>query len=152
MEGRITRKDDSGNFSIESEQGIVKSAPAIFFRLQAFALSFQFSTRGFLQTHRRFEVLPARKRTLRCRHCHLTLDGEELGDGYCPECYDRSGERRYEFDDAGSAGRWRGQIPLRGVRRDHHKFVARYGIVISSRAKHIRAKGARCLPSPIHDF
>jgi hypothetical protein len=24
MEGRITRKDDSGNFSIESEQGIVQ--------------------------------------------------------------------------------------------------------------------------------
>ena len=21
-----------------------------------------------------------------------------MGDGYCPECYDRSGERRYEFD------------------------------------------------------
>jgi predicted RNA-binding Zn-ribbon protein involved in translation (DUF1610 family) len=48
--------------------------------------------------HTALEFLPARKRTLRCRHCHLTIDGEELGDGYCPECYDRSGERRYEFD------------------------------------------------------
>jgi uncharacterized Zn finger protein len=29
----------------------------------------------------------------------LTLDGQELGDNYCPECFDRSGERRYEFDE-----------------------------------------------------
>jgi rubrerythrin len=49
--------------------------------------------------HTALEFLPARKRTLRCRHCHLTLDGEELGDGYCPECYDQSGERRYDFDE-----------------------------------------------------
>jgi hypothetical protein len=29
----------------------------------------------------------------------LTLDSEELGDSYCPECFDRSGKRRYEFDE-----------------------------------------------------
>jgi phage FluMu protein Com len=49
--------------------------------------------------HTSLELLPVRKRTLRCRHCHLTLDSEELGDSYCPECFDRSGKRRYEFDE-----------------------------------------------------
>ncbi|TMA62871.1 MAG: hypothetical protein E6J73_09875 [Deltaproteobacteria bacterium] len=49
--------------------------------------------------HAELELLPARKRTLRCRYCHLTLDGQELGDNYCPECFDRSGERRYEFEE-----------------------------------------------------
>jgi hypothetical protein len=54
--------------------------------------------------HANLELLPVRKRTLRCRHCHLTLDGAELGDNYCPECFDRSGQRRYEFDEVESAG------------------------------------------------
>jgi hypothetical protein len=49
--------------------------------------------------HTTLELLPARKRTLRCRHCHLTIDAEELGDNCCPECLDGSGERRYEFDE-----------------------------------------------------
>ncbi|MGE5217749.1 MAG: hypothetical protein ACM3SP_12175 [Chloroflexota bacterium] len=49
--------------------------------------------------HRTLELLPVRKRTLRCRHCHLTLDGAELGEGYCPECFDRFGARRYDFEE-----------------------------------------------------
>lgn len=53
-------------------------------------------------SHTALELLPARKRTLRCRQCHLTLDPTDLGDGYCPECYDRSGERRYEFEEVKS--------------------------------------------------
>ncbi len=61
-------------------------------------------------SHTALELLPARKPTLRCRHCHLTLDAAELGGGYCPECYDRSGARRYEFEEvksADSAARYR---------------------------------------------
>jgi len=36
---------------------------------------------------------------VRCRHCHLTLASEELRDGFCPECFDASGIKRYEFDE-----------------------------------------------------
>jgi rubrerythrin len=53
--------------------------------------------------HTNLELLPTRKRTLRCRHCHLTIDGEELGDNPCPECFERSGQRRYEFDEMETA-------------------------------------------------
>jgi predicted RNA-binding Zn-ribbon protein involved in translation (DUF1610 family) len=49
--------------------------------------------------HTALELLPVRKRTMRCRHCHLTIDGEELANSYCPECFERSGERRYEFEE-----------------------------------------------------
>ncbi|MGB7951892.1 MAG: hypothetical protein WCH75_29755 [Candidatus Binatia bacterium] len=48
--------------------------------------------------HASLELLPERKTTLRCRHCHLTLNGEELGDGFCPECFDATGSKRYEFE------------------------------------------------------
>lgn len=49
--------------------------------------------------HAVLELLPARKRALRCRHCHLTLSAEEAGDGHCPECFERSGERYRDFDE-----------------------------------------------------
>ena len=55
--------------------------------------------------HRTLELLPVRKRTLRCRHCHLTLDGAELGEGYCPECFDRSGARLYDFEQVENSDR-----------------------------------------------
>jgi hypothetical protein len=48
--------------------------------------------------HSTLELLPERKTTLRCRYCHLTISGEELGDGFCPECFDGSGSKRYEFE------------------------------------------------------
>ena len=48
--------------------------------------------------HSTLELLPETKGKLRCRQCHLTLDREELADGYCPECFQTSGEKRYEFE------------------------------------------------------
>ncbi|MGH7846751.1 MAG: hypothetical protein ACREQW_16525 [Candidatus Binatia bacterium] len=54
--------------------------------------------------HTTLELLPERKRTLRCRYCHLTIDGEELGDGYCPECFEISGKKNYEFEEMESEG------------------------------------------------
>ena len=89
--------------------------------------------------HTALEFLPARKRTLRCRHCHLTLDGEELGDGYCPECYDQSGERRYDFDELEALDD--GAAKYRCEECGAIKFVARRGTVISS--KLFREEGAR---------
>jgi hypothetical protein len=49
--------------------------------------------------HSTLELLPERKKTLRCRHCHLTIAADDLGDGYCPECFDASGNKRYDFDE-----------------------------------------------------
>ncbi len=36
---------------------------------------------------------------LRCRHCHLTITANELNNGYCPECFETSGKRRYDFEE-----------------------------------------------------
>jgi rubrerythrin len=47
--------------------------------------------------HTTLELLPEPKGRLRCRHCHLTITRDDLKDGYCPECFDGSGEKRYEF-------------------------------------------------------
>jgi len=49
--------------------------------------------------HTTLELLPVRKQTLRCRHCHLTLSATDLQDGFCPECFDVSGTKRYDFDE-----------------------------------------------------
>ena len=62
--------------------------------------------------HANLELLPERKETLRCRHCHLTIAADEIGeDGYCPECFDSSGVRRTDFEkiahDIGKIARYR---------------------------------------------
>jgi rubrerythrin len=54
--------------------------------------------------HSALELLPARKRTLRCRYCHLTIDGADVEDGCCPECLEKSGQRRYEFEELKTSG------------------------------------------------
>ncbi len=54
--------------------------------------------------HVNLELLPIRKRTMRCRRCHLTMDGAELGDGHCPECFETTGVRRYDFEQLDSGG------------------------------------------------
>ncbi len=62
-------------------------------------------------SHSTLELLPERKKTLRCRHCHLTLAEEEVGDGFCPECFADSGSKHYDFEEmtagAGSVARYR---------------------------------------------
>ncbi len=55
--------------------------------------------------HTTLELLPQTKNKLRCRHCHLTLNVDELGDGYCPECFDVDGRKRYEFEEMAPAER-----------------------------------------------
>lgn len=49
--------------------------------------------------HAALELLPARKRALRCRRCHLTLSAEEAAAGYCPECWDRTGKRHDDLEE-----------------------------------------------------
>ena len=45
------------------------------------------------------EEIPNR---LRCKHCHLTISRKELGDSYCPECFEADGKRRYDFEEVAS--------------------------------------------------
>ena len=47
--------------------------------------------------HKKLVLLPGPRQRLRCRHCDLTIRADELGDGHCPECFERSGDRRYDF-------------------------------------------------------
>lgn len=35
---------------------------------------------------------------MRCRHCHLTLTANELRGDYCPECFETSGKKQYDFE------------------------------------------------------
>jgi hypothetical protein len=49
--------------------------------------------------HANLELLPGAKPKVRCRHCHLTLAAEDLQEGFCPECFDGSGQKRYDFED-----------------------------------------------------
>lgn len=48
--------------------------------------------------HKTLVLLKSKPRK-RCRHCHLTLAADELGEGYCPECFESDGRKRFAFDD-----------------------------------------------------
>jgi rubrerythrin len=43
-------------------------------------------------------LLPEKKNMLRCRHCHLTIDADDLPGGYCPECFEMHRRKHYDFD------------------------------------------------------
>jgi LSD1 subclass zinc finger protein len=49
--------------------------------------------------HLNLVLLPRPAKKLRCRHCHLTIAAEELGCGYCPECFDASGKKSFDFEE-----------------------------------------------------
>ena len=49
-------------------------------------------------SHRNLLLIPAAAQRVRCRHCHLTIAAEELGDGPCPECLEATGQRRTDFE------------------------------------------------------
>ena len=44
-------------------------------------------------------LLSDRKNVLRCQHCHLTIKADELGGGYCPECYEVNGNKQFDFEE-----------------------------------------------------
>jgi hypothetical protein len=54
--------------------------------------------------HLNLTALPGSAGKLKCRHCHLTITADELGDGPCPECFERSGDGHYDFDEVEAAG------------------------------------------------
>jgi Zn finger protein HypA/HybF involved in hydrogenase expression len=47
--------------------------------------------------HSRLLLLPPSQIRFQCRRCHLTISGEELDGGHCPECYESTGVRQYDF-------------------------------------------------------
>ena len=53
-------------------------------------------------SHNTLELLPEKKSRLQCRHCHLTITSVELGDNFCPECYEIHNEKRYDFNELGA--------------------------------------------------
>lgn len=44
-------------------------------------------------------LLTTPKNRLRCRHCHLTLQREELKTCDCPKCYEATGIKRFDFEE-----------------------------------------------------
>ena len=53
--------------------------------------------------HKNLELIAEPSVRLQCRHCHLRITPEEL-EGYCPECYEVYGEKRYDFEEVASTG------------------------------------------------
>ena len=49
--------------------------------------------------HSKLIQLPEEKNRLRCRHCHLTIKADELGESYCPECFEMDGNKYYDFEE-----------------------------------------------------
>jgi hypothetical protein len=50
-------------------------------------------------THRELVLLPETRPRVRCRHCHLTINADELPYRYCPECFETTNTKRYDFED-----------------------------------------------------
>lgn len=50
-------------------------------------------------THRQLVLLPAQQVRVRCRHCHLTINAEDLTSRYCPECFATTHTKRFDFED-----------------------------------------------------
>lgn len=52
-----------------------------------------------LCNHSILVLLPEKKNILRCQHCHLAIKADELRGGYCPECFEIHGKKRYDFEE-----------------------------------------------------
>ena len=49
--------------------------------------------------HRQLVLVRETHPRLRCRHCHLTLTVADLPGRYCPECFETTHTKRYDFDE-----------------------------------------------------
>lgn len=54
--------------------------------------------------HTSLLLLTGPRNRVRCRTCHLTIEKNEIGDSYCPECFDARGEKRYDFEEVKASG------------------------------------------------
>jgi Zn finger protein HypA/HybF involved in hydrogenase expression len=48
--------------------------------------------------HEVLTLVPMKSNRLRCRHCHLTISEDELGNGDCPECLEVHKIKRRDFE------------------------------------------------------
>ena len=48
--------------------------------------------------HQRLVLVKQDKNKLRCTHCHLTINEDELESDCCPECWEAEGVRRRDFE------------------------------------------------------
>ena len=49
--------------------------------------------------HRQLVLVRETHARLRCRHCHLTITAGDLAGRYCPECFETTHTKRYDFDE-----------------------------------------------------
>ena len=49
--------------------------------------------------HEKLVLVRPQGRKFRCRHCQLTIDEQELGQGCCPECLEVRGVRHRDFEE-----------------------------------------------------
>lgn len=49
--------------------------------------------------HLNLSLIPDAGPRLRCRHCHLSIKSDELDGGYCPECFEKVGQRNRDFEE-----------------------------------------------------
>ena len=52
--------------------------------------------------HTNLTILNDARPKMRCRYCHLTIEAQELSDSYCPECYEATGYKKFDFDAVAS--------------------------------------------------
>ena len=55
--------------------------------------------------HLHLVLLPQNKGRLRCKLCHLSITEDELQDGYCPECFEETGKKTYDFVEVQPSGK-----------------------------------------------
>ena len=48
--------------------------------------------------HQKLVLVNINKDKLRCKHCHLTINSDELDADYCPECWEAEGIKRGNFE------------------------------------------------------
>jgi len=49
--------------------------------------------------HNKIVLLPKNKIKVRCCKCHLTINADELKNGFCPECFEVKGIKNYDFEE-----------------------------------------------------
>ena len=50
--------------------------------------------------HQVITLIKANKqKRFKCKHCHLTISFQELGNSYCPECFETRGKKHYDFEE-----------------------------------------------------
>ena len=47
--------------------------------------------------HQKLVLIKQDKNKLRCTHCHLTINEEDLDSDFCPECWETDRIRRRDF-------------------------------------------------------